>query len=239
MEFSGLDRVPHSVRGAVRRYAARLIDHGGQSVRSLTLYGTVAGGEFDPALHTIANVIVMHEVDLDSLRRLAEEGYDFGRHRICAPMVLTPQFVQASLDSYPLELIEIQQQYLVIFGEDYFGPLHFQPAHVRLQCERELKVLALAMRQAVVTEGGSERSLHKAVLPSLLGLVRILRGLLWLKQKRRPLTPPAMVVEIEEIVGQRLPGVRRAVEAHGTDDWSTFAQLYHDVETLGRVSDGW
>lgn len=239
MEFSGLDRVPHSVRGAVRRYAARLLDHGGQCVRSLTLYGAVASGEFDPALHTVDNVIVMHEVDLDSLRRLAEEGYDFGRDKIRAPTVLTPQFIQASLDTYPLELIEIQQQFLVIFGEDFFGPLQFQPAHVRLQCERELKVLALAMRQAVVTEGGSQRSLHKAVAPSIQGLIRILRGLLWLKQKRQPLSAPAMAVEIEEIVGQRLPGVRRAVEAHGTDDWSTFAQLYHDIETLGRASDGW
>ena len=239
MDLPGLNSVPATLREALRDYALRLRAHGGPHVLGLTLYGPVAGSAFDATLHTISNVVVLDVVELDILRRLAGEGSRFGRNYITAPLVVTPSFLQGSRDTFPLEFIEIQQRRIVLFGDDLFGPLLFDPAHVRLQCERELKVLAVGMRQAVVADGAKEAALRRAVLPALLGMLRVLRGLLWLKELRHPLSAAGVLVEVENLAGRHLPGVRRALEAPSAVDWLVFEKLYSDVETLGQIADGW
>jgi len=239
MDLPGLEHVHTALREPLRHYAARIHEHGRQHVQCLTLYGAVAGPAFDPTLHTVSNVLVLDTVDLGILRRLAVEGHRFGKGLITAPLVMTPEFLRASRDTFPLELIEIQQQRLVLFGEDLFAALEFEAGHVRLQCERELKVLALAMRHAVVAEGGSESHLRQTALRTLRSLVRVMRGMLWLKNQRQAVPATGALVEIENLAGRHLPGIRRAMESPSSVDWLVYEQLYSGVEVLGQIADGW
>jgi hypothetical protein len=236
-EITGLDRIPADMREAVGFYAARVWEQAGHRLKCLALYGPIASGRFDRSRHMVQNVAVMPVAELAALRVLAAEGHHFGRMRIAAPLVLTPEFVAGSLDTYPLELLEIQQQHVVILGEDLFAPLQFEPAHVRLQCERQLKVVALAMRQAALSVGMNWKSFQRAALPSVLDLTRVLRGLLWLKDRRQPLLADAMVREVESLIGQPLSGIRRVLESPETADWTEFEQLYAELEVLGRLAD--
>lgn len=239
MQFTGLERIPDDLREPVHQFATRVVQLGGDHVLGLTLYGPIAGKSFDRQIHTIHSVLVLDGLGLDILRRLSGEGRRFGRHSIMAPMVMTPAFLVASRDTFPLELIEMQEQRLVLLGEDYFASLQFEPANVRLQCERELKVLSVAMRQAVVTDGIKEESLRRAALPALYGLLRVLRGLLWLRNKREPLVASALLLEVENLAGRHLPGVRQALDAPSAIDWLIFERLYNDIEALGHIADGW
>ncbi len=239
LELNGLDRLPADLREPARRYATRVWEHAGKKVACLAFYGSVLGADFDPATQTASNVAVFEQVDLNVLRQLAAEGHRFGRDGISAPLALNRSFIRASLDSYPLELIEIQQQYVVLHGDDLFADLEFDPAHVRLQCERELKVLGLAMRQAAVADGANSAHIRKAGTPSLAAMLRTLRGLLWLRGRQQALPIGAMVAEVERIVGHPLPGVQAMVSLRGAADWPAFVRLYQDVEALGQVADGW
>ncbi len=239
MELPGLERVPGPLREPLRYYATRVREHGGDHVKSLTLYGAVASPTFDPSVHTVSNVLIVDSVALEPLRRLAAEGAKFGRNYISAPLVLTPDFLKASRDTFPLELIEIQERHIVLFGEAPFAALEFDPAHVRLQCERELRVLSLAMRQAVVVDGSNETTLRKAVFPALHGTLRVMRGLLWLKGKREPLPGTGVLVEVENLAGRHMAGIRRALEAPSAVDWLVFEQVYSDVAALESIADGW
>lgn len=234
-----LDSVPAAQREGVRQFATRLQQYAGSQVHCLVLYGPIARGDFDPRHDTVRSALVLDGVDLNALRKLAAEGHQFGRWGIGAPLVLTPAFLRESRDTYPLELLDIQQQHLLILGEDLFAPLQLDAAHVRLQCERELKVLGLSMRQAVVAHGATERSLRRAAWPSLLGLLRILRGLCWLHGHSGPIAPLALVGEAEAILGQPLDGIRHALQLRGAADWGAIQGLYHDLETLGQAANGW
>lgn len=234
-----LEQVPATLREGVQQFAARLQEYAGSQVHCLVLYGPIARGDFDPRQDTVRSALVLDGVDLNALRKLAAQGHQFGRWGIGAPLVLTPAFLRESLDSYPLELLDIQQQHLLILGEDLFAPLQFDPAHVRLQCERELKVLGLSMRQAVVAHGATERSLRRAAWPSLLGLLRIVRGLCWLHGRSGPIPPIVLVSEAEAILGQPLNGIRHALELRGAADWAAIQGLYNDIEALEKAANGW
>ena len=78
---------------------------------------------------------------------------------MAAPTVFTPAYLARSVDTFPLEFIEIQQQHVTVLGEDHFAPLVFEPAHVRLQCERELKVLEIGLQQGILVSQGRSESL--------------------------------------------------------------------------------
>lgn len=239
MELRGLSAVDPAMREPLRRYAERLRLHAGDKALSLTLFGAVASSPFDASRQTASNVLVLESVDLGVLRNLAAEGHDFGGMAIAAPLVMTPVFIRASLDTFPLELMEIKQRRLVLFGDDYFASLEFQPEHVRLQCERELKTLAIGIRQGLVTSAGRDKDLARIAAQSSGGLVRTLRGLLWLKEMEGPQTGAALAAEVSRLVGRPLSGAREALASPERVGWRELQALYEDVDALGHFADAW
>jgi hypothetical protein len=184
-------------------------------------------------------VLVVDGVDLHMLRRLAEHGAKLGKSSISAPLIMTPQYIADSLDTFPLELIEIHQNHVPLFGDDHFADLAFQESHIRLQCERELKVLAMGLRQGLLAAAGRERALAEVEKGSAQTVLRTMRGMLWLKDRREAQPALAVVTEVENLLNKKLPGVRTAIDPEAPHGWEQFETLYHDVIALQETVDAW
>ena len=159
----------------------------GDRALNLSLLGAAAAGTWIPGRHRIHNALVLESIELDRLEQLARELPRFHEVAIASPLVFTPAYIRNSIDTFPLEFLEIQQQHRVVFGEDCFAPLVFEAKFIRLQCERELKSMILAMRQAVLASGGDPRRVVHQHPHAADGLLRVLRGMLWLRAVREPL----------------------------------------------------
>ena len=120
-----LDPIITSMQVPIRRYAERLRELGGTNVLSLLVFGSIAAGTFDPGHHTARSVLVLQMVDLEMLRQLAKEGAKLGKASIAAPLIMTPEYIEASVDVFPLEFLEIQQCHFCVFGPDHFDGLSF------------------------------------------------------------------------------------------------------------------
>lgn len=238
-KLTKLDRIVESMRQPLRQYAELVQKLGEENARALTLYGAITTGAFEPAVQPAMNVLVLNEVDLDLLRRLAEHGLKLGKARIAAPLIMTPAYIQASLDTFPLELIEIHQQHLTVFGEDHFADLSFEDAHVRLQCEREFKAILIRLRQGLLAAAGRERLVAELEVEIGGSLARTLRGLLWLKGQKEAKPATQVVMAVEKVIDKPLPGVRAALERAGEHGWEQLRLLYADIETLGKIVDAW
>ncbi|MFQ5850872.1 MAG: hypothetical protein ACE5JU_09825 [Candidatus Binatia bacterium] len=234
-----LDRVIEPMRQPIQQYAEQVRALAGDNALALTLFGAIAAGSFDKTRHTVRNVLVLESVDLEMLRRLAKDGAKLGKARISAPLIMTPAYIKASLDTFPLELIEIHQCHITLFGHDHFETLSFNDAHVRLQCERELKTILIGMRQGLLAAAGREKIFAAIETNVAESLVRTLRGLLWLKDQRDAKPSAQVISEVENIIERKLPGVRDALGVSGPHGWDQFRTLYEDVETMGRIIDAW
>ncbi len=235
----GLDRVPEFLRGPVREYAALIASLGGENVVSLTLFGAVVAGSFDPQRHTVRNVLVLKHVDLDMLRALAGHGSKLGKNHIAAPLVMTPEYIRDSRDAFPLEFLEIQQQHATLFGPDAFAGLTFDERDVRLQSERELKVILIGLRQGLLASMAKERALGELGIEAAAALLRTLRGMLWLKGKKEAMAADDVVQAIEALTARRLDGLRTTLDPTAQRGWPEFELLYRDVAELGALVDGW
>jgi hypothetical protein len=236
-----IHQVAEPMRGPVRQYADQVKALAGTNALSLTLFGPIVAGTFDKRLHTVRNVLVLAKVDLDMLRQLAQSGAKLGKVRISAPLIMTPEYIKASLDTFPVELIEIVQFHLILFGEDYFNELSLSETHVRLQCEREVKSILIAMRQGLLASTGRDKFLSAMDTDIMERVIRVLRGLLWIKGQRdaKSATEVLSRVENQDVLGHTLSGVRAALEPSAGHGWDEFQSLYRDIEVIGRLVDAW
>lgn len=238
-ESSTLDAIIEPMREPVREFADLVQALAGSSAQSLTLFGPLAAGSFDPERHTVRSVLVLDKIDLEFVRRLAGEGERLGKSRFAAPLIMTPEYVAASLDTFPLELIEIHQCHLTVFGEDQFRELVFDDRHVRLQCERELKSILISLRQGLLAAAGRDDLLVAVEVDTAEKLVRTLRGMLWLRGRKQAQRAADVVHEVAELTARRLDGVGAALDPSAEHGWEAFQRLYADVDALGNIVDGW
>ncbi|MGB2985377.1 MAG: hypothetical protein WBE26_05790 [Phycisphaerae bacterium] len=236
---AGLDRIVASMRAPIEEYTRLVKELAGENAKALTLFGAIAAGSFDADRHTARSVLIVDRVDLAVLRRLAERGVKLGKAHIAAPLIMTPDYIKASLDTFPLEFIEIKQQHVMIFGDDHFEDLSFEDGHIRLQCERELKAILIGLRQGLLAAAGREKFVGALEMDVGEGLMRTLRGLLWLKDHKEARPAAEVVSEIEKIADRKLAGVRTALDPSAHHGWNEFESLYRDVEALGEIANAW
>ncbi len=234
-----IDALPEALRQPVRQFADLLRSLAGDNAQSLTLYGAIAAGAFDASRHSVRSVLVVETVDLHMLRRLADHGVKLGKANIAAPLIMTPKYIAESLDTFPLELIEIHQYHLTLFGSDPFDELTLADENVRLQCERELKVMALGLRQGLLAAAGREKVFVELQVGMGENLMRVLRGMLWLKDRPEAQPAGAVISEAENLIKRKLPGVRAAVAGDAPHGWDQFEALYHDIQALLETVDAW
>jgi hypothetical protein len=237
VECRRCEHLPEASRAAVADYAALLGGLMQGRIQSLILFGAAATDRFDPQRHTVRNVLVLEAIDLQALRRLAEHGTKLGKDRISAPLVMTPQYIRASLDSFPLEMIEIYQEHFVLFGRDHFADLAFEDQHIRLQCERDIKSMLIRLRQDLLAAAGRENVLEAIELDMAEGVVRTMRGLLWLTGQTEGMPAASAVTAVEGLIGRKLDGVRTALDVSAEHGWLAFERLYQDIEALGAYAD--
>lgn len=234
-----LDPIIQTMRDPVTRYAGLIRSLAGSALRSLTMFGRIVTADFDPKRDTARSVMVVDSVDLSMLRKLAEHGAALGKEYVAAPLVMTPEYILTSLDAFPLELLEILQRHLTIEGDDPFAELTFEDAHMRLQCERELKGILIGLRQGLLNAAG-RRKILAAMSQDVGGnLLRTLRGMLWLKGHKEALDAGAALSEMEKISSRKLTGIRAAIDREGEHEWTQFESLYRDVEALGELANAW
>lgn len=237
----GMDRIVTPMRERVGSYARLIQELFGESGKSLTVFGAVLIDGFNVDRDAVRSVLVVERIELPLLRRLADRGAKLGKAGVAAPLIMTPDHIRTSLDAFPLELMEIQQQqqHATLFGQDYFGALTFDNAHVRLQCERELKRILIAMRQGLLACAGRERLIPMLEMDAAYDLARTLRGLLWMKGQKKFKVAADVVTDIESITSQKLPGLRTALHPAKPPGWADFDRLYLDVEALGEIVNAW
>lgn len=237
-ETDRLSAIVQTMREPIQRFIDVVQNLSTPQDSALSLYGAITTPSFNPKRHVARSVLVLPKVDLSMLRKLSQHGVQFGKVSISAPLIMTSPYIKASLDTFPLELIEIQQFHVTVFGDDQFKELSFDHAHVRLQCERELKIVQIGLRQGLLAAAGREKFISALESDTAEGLLRTLRGILWLKDQKEAASAENVVTQIEKLMDRKLTGLRNAMDANAHHGWDEFELLYYDVEAMQEFADG-
>jgi len=153
----------------------------GSGLLSVILYGSAAGGDYRPGKSDLNFLIILSEEAIDHLDRALETVSRWRKKGVATPLFMTKSYIASSLDSYPLEFLNMQKGHLLVYGEDVLKDLSFEPEHLRLQCEREIKGKLLLLRERFLETEGKARRIKELIEESITAFISIFGGLLYLK----------------------------------------------------------
>ena len=222
-----------SVQPAVQKLAQLLLDLAGDNLLSLAVFGGVVSEDFDPKQMPVRSLAVVEKMDLAILNELRSHGPRLGRQRLQAPLFMTEHYIDQSRDSFPVELLEIQQLHAVVLGRDCFKSLEFSRSDVRLQCERELKTNLITLRQGLLSshKDGLIAPLMNAAMDHIL---RVLRAVLWLKEVECPSRAVEILSATQGLLDWKLAGLNNCLSQSGRGTFNQFEQVYRDIESLSK-----
>jgi hypothetical protein len=165
----------------------------GSEFSSLILYGSGAGKEFDPKKSDLNFLLVLSETGINRLSQCFPVLKKWEKKGIAVPICVTKAYIDSSLDSFPLEFLNMKNQYRLIYGEDVLRELSFDKRYIRLQIERELKGKLLHLRQVYLETKGKLRLLRPVIVKSLTTFASIFRGILYLLEKGVPVNKREVV----------------------------------------------
>jgi len=148
---------------------------------SIYLYGSAARDEYVQGKSDINFLVIIQSEGLPNLSGVWEFLPRLRKQGIATPLVLTRSYVDSSLDTFPLEFLNMMDANSLIYGEDILGGLDINNDHLRLQIERELKSKLLSLRQGYMETLGSRDGLQNLISISLPAFTAIFRGTLYIK----------------------------------------------------------
>ena len=214
------------------------------AVHSVHIYGSALTPDYDPKISDINSVIVLNQMDLRFLEQLAPLGKKYGKKGVAAPLIMTPVYIENSVDVFPVEFLNIKLVHHTIFGDDVFNNLVIRNSDLRRQCEREMKVKLIGMRQGYLSAAGDTKVLARGFTESLAEYIALFKGIIVLLGKKAPQNMSEVLSVLEQESGVSL-AVFRLVLKHkqlkttpSIDQLNTFFEDgYRVIEKLGDITD--
>jgi hypothetical protein len=213
----------------------------GERLDALALYGEAATDAYRPLVSPLATVVLLDRVDTADLRALRRHVDAWHRARLETPLVIDPAYLATSRDTFPLELLELRDRHRLLQGaRDPFAALAPPDLpHLRLEVEEQLKGKLLHLRTSYLALAAARHGLGDLLRAVRATLDVLLRGMLALAERPRPVETRDVLLAVADLHGVALGGLVRldrwsaGEERLGRDDLETvFAAVHDELATL-------
>jgi len=178
---------------------------------------------------------VLHKIDFGFIQFIASLGKKYGKKGIAAPLIMTPGYIRDSIDVFPLEFHDFQLIHKTVAGEDVFKDIVIGKNFLKLQCEREVKVRLIGLRQSYVSSLGDKRRLAEILSHSIVGCMPLIRGVLYLFDKDTPVRRHEAIgsfqalTSIDAGIFERLLQLRAGIIKPSKEELHDILVQYHAV----------
>ena len=193
----------------------------GADLVSIILYGSAAGGDFNPEKSDINLLIVLTSMDLELIAKSAAIQAGDARRRFSRPLFMDQDYIAHSCDSYPMEFLEMKGCHRVLYGEDVLLSIAPETEHLRLQVERELKGKWLHLLQEFAFVRKDKKQFLRLIDLSLKAFLPVFRALLKLKGATIPSNRKDVFKDIESayaVTGRPFQNIAEACSSYKGSD---------------------
>ncbi len=187
-------KIPDKYKNILQDFAQGLKDIYDEELISAILYGSAASGEFVDTHSNLNLLVILKNTGLEDLKKSSKIIRSFN---MISALFLTEDYIASSIDIFPIEFLDMQENYFVIYGKDILKNIHIDIRNLRFQCEQELKVKLLKLKQAYLTISSDIPALRKLLFMSFTSVLHIVRNVLRLEGK----TPPYLKNELLKELG--------------------------------------
>ena len=177
-------------------YLKKMSDIHGNNLISVFVYGSAVGENYVPKVSDINSVFVFKDLEFSILRSSLSVISKGIFKKIAAPLFLTKDYINSSLDVFPIEFLDMKENHILLYGEDIFSGLEIRGEHIRLFCEQQIKGKLIRIRQAYLEVGLKKKGLESLLKESLNSLLPIFRNLIRLKGEQPSINKTAIIGQL-------------------------------------------
>lgn len=233
--------ISDKIKKNIQDFSQRLKDIYQEGLISVILYGSAASGEFVDR-HSNLNVLaVLNNVDLNNLKKAAGVVNKFP---MINPLFLTEEYIATSTDIFPIEFLDMRENYLVLYGKDVLKNINIETRNLRFQCEQELKAKLLNLRQLYLRTHRNNTALRNLLFKSFTSILHILRNVLRLKGKQPPYVKKDILKELSlefkidsEAWGRILSAKNKQIKLSNGDIQDLFINFVSELEKIVEIVD--
>ena len=163
------------------------------------LTGSVLTRGFDPKHSHVNLLIVVRSLDGPRLDAVARSLPAQRKPPLIEPLFLSRGQIESSVDSFPIEWVEIQERHLRLEGDDVFSGLEVPRTYLRLQCEHELRGKHIQLRQTYLLHRADGALLARLLRASASGFATLFRTLLRLRGEPLPAEPARIIQRVADL----------------------------------------
>lgn len=169
--------LPESARAALDALVRQLQEIFGDRLRFVVAYGIRAPE--DEEEHALA---LVDRVTFDDLAACAPLVAGWRRRGLAAPLILTRDEFNRTLDVFPLEWGEIIAHHVVVFGVDPFAGVKVPAADLRRACEHQAKSHLIHLREGFLETAGQPPAVARLIAASVPAFRALLDNIARLEQ---------------------------------------------------------
>ena len=228
----------------IRPFLEEALQRYPENIHSIHVIGSATTGDFDEKGSDVNSVFVLKEMDLGFLEVIAPLGRKYSKQRVAAPLIMTPEYIARSLDVFPIEFLNIKLMHVTVLGEDIFRDIEIHRHDLRHQCEREIKVKLIALRQGYISSMGDRKMLTEGLIRSISDYIPMFRGIILLLGQEPPVRQDEVISALAHVTGidtsvftKVLRTKRQQAKLSSEELRAIFEDYYKATEALGKVVD--
>ncbi len=180
-------------KNILQEFTQSLKDIYPEELLSIILYGSAASGEFVDKHSNLNLLIILKNTDLEVIKKSTKLVQKF---KTINALFLTEGYIINSTDIFPIEFLDMQENYFLLYGKDVLKNIQVDIRNLRFQCEHELKAKLLKLKQAYLLLNNNTAALRSLLLASFTSVLHILRNVLRIKGKKPPYLKHELLKEL-------------------------------------------
>jgi predicted nucleotidyltransferase len=228
-------------RPEIARLIGELSQALGEGLHSVVLYGSAARDDFHEKTSDLNLLLVVRQLQPAALEAMAPALRRWTKTGHPVPRLFTSELIEESTDVFPIEMLDLKHCRVVLHGEDPFAAVEVGRENLRLQCERELQVKMMRLREGYIQCHDRPEDLRRLLTASYSTFAALFRGCLHLLGGSVPRRNEEVISAFCSRAGlnpEAFAAVHRIKrgEASGGDLKSIFAGYYEELtRAVGKV----
>ena len=244
MEELKLSNLPAHVQTVIEPFLKDILANYKEDIVSIYIIGSAVTKGFHPKYSDINTLIVVKGIEIPFYDFIASLGKRYGKKKIRAPLIMTRDYINRSLEVFPLEFLEMKLIHQLVYGDDVLKDIKIEKADIRLQCERELKGKLQYLCQGYIKAMGNKMTLTDLFVGSLSGYFPLFRGILFLYDHEIPKEKGDILHALNECCGVDMKVYRDLMDIRSRNFYppidalkEVFKKLYRVLDTITKKVD--
>jgi predicted nucleotidyltransferase len=239
-----LEKLSPAIAERIKPFLEEVLFGYADNVHSVHIVGSAVTEDFDEKTSDINSIFALRRMDLKFIEVIAPLGKKYGKKRIAAPLIMTPEYILRSLDVFPIEFHDFKLIHQTVMGEDVLGGTDINLTDLRHQCEREIKSKLIGLRQGYISSQGDKKLIVESFVRSISGYMPLFRGIILLMGKEPPILKHEVIAALSVCTGvetgifSRIIDIKRGRIKPDKEELDTiFENYYEATEKIGKLID--